>query len=242
METKQSEWNGFKRLDFVFEDRSCILVCPNKATDGNKWMYKTEYFDAFPDVSIKMLERGYYVAYMKNKSRWVHPEDTDARARFCEFMSKEFNLNRQCAIIGMSCGGMQGALFCAKHPQYVAAAYLDAPVMNYLSCPFGLGVGKGENHAEFTKDFGLDLSQMLNYRNHPIDHKDEMVKSGVPILLVCGDSDTIVPFCENGKVLYDYYIEKGASADIKLIIKKGDHHPHGLSDNTPIIEFILEHY
>lgn len=241
MDIQTSAWNGFKRLDFQFEGRDCILICPDKACDGNKWLYKTEYFDAFPAMEIEMLKKGYHVAYMKNKTRMCPETDTDLRPRFCELLSREFGLNSKCVLVGMSCGGMQAVYFTAKYPQYVAAAYLDAPVMNYLSWPFALGVGQDDSSAEFAQNMGLDLSHMLNFRNHPIDQKEKLLKSGVPIMLVSGDSDRTVPFCENGQLLYDYFKEHGGN--IELIIKEGgDHHPHGLPDNTPIIEFIEKYY
>ena len=46
MEIKESLWNNFKRLDFEFEGRNAILICPDEAVEGNKWLYKTEYFGA----------------------------------------------------------------------------------------------------------------------------------------------------------------------------------------------------
>lgn len=241
MEITKSEWNGFKRLDFKFEGRNCILVCPDKAVEGNKWVYKTEYFDAFPNVSIEMLKRGYHVAYMQNKTRMCPPEDTDMRPLFCKMLNREFGLNSKCALIGMSCGGMQAVYFTAKYPEYVACVYLDAPVMNYLSWPFALGEGQNDCSAEFINNMGMNLSQMLNFRNHPIDRKEALLKSGVPVILVAGDSDKTVPFVENGKLLVDFY--KQNSAEIEVIIKPGcDHHPHGLPDNTPIVDFIIKHY
>lgn len=50
----ESVWNSFKRLDFEFNSRSCILICPDNAVNGNKWLYKTEYFGAFPQMEIEM--------------------------------------------------------------------------------------------------------------------------------------------------------------------------------------------
>ena len=52
----ESEWNGFKRLDFEFKNRNAILVCPNIPTQDKKWLYKTEYFGAFPEVEIELLK------------------------------------------------------------------------------------------------------------------------------------------------------------------------------------------
>ena len=156
-------------------------------------------------------------------------------------MSKQFGLSSKCALVGLSCGGMQAVYFASKYPQYVACAYLDAPVMNYLSWPFALGVGQDDSSQEFIDNMGFGLSELINFRNHPIDQKEKMLKSGIPIILVSGDSDKTVPFCENGQLLWDYY--KANNAEIEVIIKPGgDHHPHGLSDNTPIVEFIQKHY
>ena len=241
MNITESIWNGFKRLDFKFGDRDCILVCPETPCDGNKWLYKTEYFDAFPSLEIEMLKRGYHIAHMKNKSRLCPECDTDMRPLFCDFLSKEFGLNPKCALVGMSCGGMQAVYFAAKYPQYVAAAYLDAPVMNYLSWPLATGISENDCTEEFVKNMGLNRSQMINFRNHPIDQKEKLLKSGVPIMLVSGDSDRTVPFCENGQHLYDYFKEHGGN--ITLIIKEGgDHHPHGLPDSTPLVEFVEKYY
>ena len=241
MNIKESIWNGFKRLDFEFNGRGCILVCPEKACEGKKWLYRTEYFDSFPSIDITMLEKGYHLAYMQNTTRLCPESDTDMRPRFCEFLTKEFGLNPKCALVGCSCGGMQAVYFTAKYPQYVACAYLDAPVMNYLSWPFALGMGNSDYSAEFIENMGFGLSELINFRNHPIDQKEKLLKSGVPILLVSGDCDSAVPFCENGQLLYDYF--KANGGNIELIIKQGgDHHPHGLPDNTPIVKFIEKYY
>ena len=40
----------------------------------------------------------------------------------------------------MSCGGMHAVYIAAKYPEYVSLLYLDAPVLNLLSCPCGIGV------------------------------------------------------------------------------------------------------
>lgn len=54
--------------------------------------------------------------------------------------------------------------------------------------------------------------------------------------MVYGDSDDVVPYCENGALLEKYYRENGGV--IFTYGKEGcGHHPHGLEDNTPIIEF-----
>lgn len=215
-----------------------VYICHPKKPNG-KWALKTEYFEAFPEVQNILLEMGYYIAHIKNISRWHHHTDTDARAELCKYMVERFKVSKKCVIIGMSCGGMQGIYFASKYPELVSCMYLDAPVVNLLSCPAGLGKGT-RLYDEFYSHLGMELSELLGYRNHPLDHLPNLVKYNIPIILVSGDSDTVVPYDENGKYINDIYTQNNCI--IKTIIKKGaDHHPHGLSDNSPIVDFILKY-
>ncbi len=242
METTKSLYNGFERLDFKFEDREAILILPEEGTKCGKWLLKTEYFDAFQNFEMEMVKRGWCVAYIKNITRWCLEEDLDLKARFADFLSKEFGLYKKCVPVGMSCGGLIGTKFAAKYPEYVSCLYLDAPVLNLLSCPAGLGEANHEYDfmSEFYNATGITLSQLLSYREHPIDKMHLLLENNIPIMLVVGDSDPVVPYHENGAVLEKYYKENGGC--IEVIIKPGcEHHPHGLDDNTPIIDFVLAH-
>ena len=135
---------------------------------------------------------------------------------------------------------MQSIYFAAKYPEYVSAMYLDAPVINLLSCPAGLGDGTSEMLPEFEKNMGFGLKELLSFRNHPLDNLAPLIKNNIPGILVAGDSDKVVPFDENGALLDKYYKENGGI--IETIVKPGcDHHPHSLEDNTPIIEFVLKY-
>ena len=241
MEYVKSEWNGFERLDFVFEGRSAILVRPKKAIGGNTWLFKTEYFGAFPRFELDMLERGYHVAHVKNTTRWCLQEDTDVKPRFADFLISEFGLNKKCVPVGMSCGGMQAVYFAAKYPEYVAAMYIDAPVLNLVSCPCGVGKATDRLYDEFKRATNKTVEDLINYRNHPIDHVGELIDANIPVFLVCGDSDRTVPYEENGKELARIYRERGGI--IEEILKKDcDHHPHSLEDTTPIRDFVEKYY
>lgn len=233
---------GFECKNFLFEGRQARVIFPEKGRANGKWLLKTEYADAFPGFEIEMLKRGYHVAYVANITRWMKPDDVDVKARFADFLHTELGLSKKCVPVGMSCGGLHAVYFAAKYPGYIAALYLDAPVMNLLSCPAGVG---GENPPdmleEFTSHTGMTVSDLVNYRNHPIDRVPELIRANIPIILVAGDSDSVVPYKLNGKELKRLYDEAGAS--LTLILKEGcDHHPHGLDDCTPIIEFVERHY
>lgn len=230
-------WNGFRRIDFEFEGREAILVFPDNANQEKNWLLKTEYFDAFPNFEVKMVKRGWHLAYIKNVTRWCLDEDLDLKKRFAEYLSAEYGLYSKCVPVGMSCGGMIAVKFAARYPQLVSALYLDAPVMNLLSCPAALGVATVSLWEEFAEHTGTTLSELICYREHPIDRMHILLENNIPVMLVYGDSDEVVPYCENGALLEKYYRDNGGI--ITAIGKAGcGHHPHGLEDNSPIIEFV----
>ena len=134
-------WNGFKAESFTFEDHPATVVFPDKKIDAPSLILKTEYWDAFPLTEIMLLERGHYLAYIKNDNRWGTDPDLDRKARFVEFVTKKYGLSQKCVPVGMSCGGLIAIKFAAKHPRLISCIYVDAPVLNYMSCPCGFGIG-----------------------------------------------------------------------------------------------------
>ena len=234
---EETVWNGYKRMDFLFEGREARIVFPNCPNENKNWLFKTEYFGAFPEFEIEMLGRGWHLAYIRNVTRWCLDEDLELKMRFANYLHTEFGLYPKCVPVGMSCGGMIACKLAAKYPQLVSALYLDAPVMNLLSCPAGVGVAQNILWQEFVDATGITLSQLTYYREHPIDKMPLLLENNIPVFLVYGDCDDIVPYCENGALLETYYRENGGT--VVAIGKQGcGHHPHGLSDNTPIVEFV----
>jgi pimeloyl-ACP methyl ester carboxylesterase len=238
---KEIAWYGFNGLEFDFDGKMAIIIKPN-VKPNNKWLLKTEYFGAFPGLEIELLKRGWHLAFNQNDNRWAEETDLVRKANFVNFVSKEFGLDEKCVPVGMSCGGLYAVKLASMIPQKIQALYLDAPVMNLLSCPFGLGnkTDKGVTGEEYTSCTGRTKSQMLSYRDHPIDKMPILLKHDIPIVLVAGDSDVVVPYEENGQILEQYYKDNGGRIDV--FVKKGcDHHPHGLED-TALLADIIERF
>lgn len=119
--------------------------------------------------------------------------------------------------------------------------YLNAPVVNLLSCPMGFGEGSdiGEGAAQEALDaLGLTRAQMIAYRDHPLDHLPALIANRIPLVLVWGDSDMTVPFSENGLHILRAYGQTDIPA--LFIGKEGcGHHPHGPYEMQPVIDFIV---
>ena len=229
---------------FIFEGQKALVVSPKEGTSIKRLAVKTEYWDAFPETEVALVEKGFYLCYLKNKNRWGVDEDLDRKARFVQFVSEKYGLSQKVVPIGMSCGGLIAIKFAAKYPQLVSCMYLDAPVLNYMSCPCGFGIGTplaGEQGvSEILNALNLTMSELLCYREMPMDQLPQLVKNAIPVVMVAGDADMIVPYEENGILLQQAY--KSAGVPLQVIIKPGcGHHPHGLEDCRPVVDFILSH-
>lgn len=76
-------------------------------------------------------------------------------------------------------------------------------------------------------------------RFNPVDNLAWAAKAKVPLLLVYGDCDPVVPHAENSAVVYDRYTALGGP--VERVVKPGrDHHPHGLADVTPVVRFFTD--
>lgn len=233
-------YHGFKRVDFDFKGREAILVFPDNENRTNKWLFKTEYFDAFPDLEIEMLKRGWHLAYIKNIHRWCCDDDLILKLEFMEFLKNEYKLDEKCVPVGMSCGGMFAIKLAALCPQKIHCLYLDAPVINLLSCPAGMGDSSDILWNEFNEVTGITRSQLLSYREHPLDKISVLIDNNIPVILVYGKKDDVVLYKENGALLESIYKKNGGI--INVICKENcNHHPHGLEDSSVIVNFIISH-
>lgn len=236
-------WRGKYPMErFFFENREAIIVFPGDTDVKRRWALKTEYFAAFQDLEEKFVENGLHLLYIKNSNRWGTDDDLAAKRRFAEMVSGKYGLSEKCILVGMSCGGLHAIKQAAAYPEMTAMVYLDAPVVNLLSCPFGLGA-RGTSIAASAKQealdaLGLDMSGMIAYREHPLDKLEALIRCRIPALLVWGEADTVVPFEENGRYVYEAYRQ----TDIPFLAQSkpgADHHPHGPADMDAAVRFIL---
>jgi hypothetical protein len=99
--------------------------------------------------------------------------------------------------------------------------------------------GAPSSWTDFKKKFGYATDEeAIKTKESPIDQLEPLAKVGVPILMVCGNNDTAVPYEENDAIMEQRYKALGGS--IKVIVEdKG--HSHGMKDPTPVLEFIRKH-
>ena len=103
-----------------------------------------------------------------------------------------------------------------------------------------VGYGRSLHIRKFLKMYGLELGmtedELLNGDGNPCIAVRRLAERKIPMLLICGDADQTVIFTEHGQKLAENF--RAAGGDLEMHVKPGcDHHPHGLADPTPVVEF-----
>ncbi len=244
---QRSEWQGFDRYDFEFAGKPAIVVVPREPRPGRPWAWRGEFFGAFANADVELVARGFHLAYLGVPDLFGSPAAIKAWTAFHEVLTTEYKLARKVALIGLSRGGLYCYNWAAANPDKVACIYADAAVCDFKSWPggkvkgFGRGDGSAAEWEKLLKAYGFRSdAEAVAYRGNPVDSLRPLAEARIPLMHVYGEADTVVPADENTGVVAKRYRELGGS--ITLIARPGvGHHPHGLADPTPIVNFIVEH-
>ena len=240
---ERSTWNGYDRFGFEVDGKPVLVVAPKQAAAGRPWVWHGEFFGHKPAPDVALLGKGFHIVYMRVPNMLGSPRAVQHWDAFYRELTGKYGFAKKAALVGLSRGGLYCYNWAAANPDKVACIYGDAPVCDFKSWPGGKGKGKGSQ-----RDWKLVLecygfkseAEALAYDKNPVDNLERLAKAKVPLLHVYGDADETVPWEENTGLVAERYRKLGGR--ITLIGKKGvGHHPHGLDDPTPIVEFIAEH-
>jgi pimeloyl-ACP methyl ester carboxylesterase len=238
----ESDFHGYRQVDFDFNGRNCKVVCPEVAAPGRPWVWRARFWGHEPQTDVALLREGFHVAYTDVAGLYGNPAAVAIWSKFHAYLTGQKGFSTRPALEAMSRGGLIAYNWAKANPEQVACIYVDAPVCDIKSWPGGLGVGEGseDDWRQCLDAYGLTPETVLEFRGNPIDGLEPMARAGVPVLAVCGAADDVVPMAENTDILAERYRTLGGS--IQVISKAGvGHHPHSLTDPAPIVDFILAH-
>jgi pimeloyl-ACP methyl ester carboxylesterase len=241
---KKSQWSGFDQYSLPCDGKSATIVVPKEPAPGKPWLWRGEFFGAFPSVDLALLAKGWHVVYLNGCSNtFGSPDSMEHWAALYKTLTTEYGFSKKPVMYGMSRGGLYVYNWAAAHPDSVGMIYGDAPVCDIHSWPGGKGKGKGSagDWKAFMQVFHLKTEQeAIEWKQYnPIDILAPIAKAKIPIIHVVGDADDVVPMDENTTVIKTRYEKLGGH--VELIVKHGvGHHPHSLADPTPIVDYILK--
>ena len=232
---RQTTWKGFDRYDFRYKNRETIVVAPRKALIGNPWIWRPAFFGAFPSVDNALLEKGFHVVYYDLTHLYGSPNAVRLGNDFYQYITRTYHLSPKVTLEGFSRGGLFAFNWSAQNTDKVACIYVDAPVCNLLSWP---GKQNEQQWSETLKEWNLTEKEMEHFKGNPTETVQAIAKARIPVIGVCGDSDKVVPYENNMKIVRNILAQ--SSSPVELILKQGvDHHPHSLENPKAVVDFIV---
>ncbi|MDO4575687.1 MAG: GDSL-type esterase/lipase family protein [Planctomycetia bacterium] len=218
--------------EFTLEGRTAKIVVPHKPAAGKPWLFRTVYWRAFPNSEDAMIEKGWAVAFIQTDDRFGTPQDNAQRNALYDLMVKEHGFSPQPVLFGMSYGGLSALRWAIENPEKISGIYVDAPVCNFIDWKDR----RADCWDVVRRDYGMTEETLLNGDGNPIFGCRILAEKKIPMLLICGAADKTVLYEQHGKLLAENFQKAGG--DLVEIVKPDcDHHPHGLDDPAPVVNF-----
>lgn len=242
-EGKIDAWQGYQKHNFTVDGCTCWLVEPKTPLPGNHWLWSMMFPTVYPERTGApvLLAKGYYYAFMSVGDTFGAPAALDHLDAFYKAMTAA-GLRPKAALSGISRGGLYAYNWAARNPDKVSVIYGDAPVCNFMSWPYAHGNPAAAVEWKKLLDvYGFKTNEeAFACPTQPIHEMEPLAKAGIPLISVVGDVDTTVPYLENTALVEKRYKELGGQITV-LHKPTCNHHPHGLDDPTPVVDFILQH-
>ncbi|MDD4026112.1 MAG: alpha/beta fold hydrolase [Kiritimatiellae bacterium] len=228
-------WHGGQRTVFDFQGYDAWVVEPPadvKPIEGKPWTWTMQWRTAFvPRTSVpRMLKTGYHHVSVDTFKEHMDEKGLAVSKAFQDFLVNDLGFAPKARLIGMSWGGFFSIRYAATYPENVAKIYLDAPLLSFDNFKHVPDHWKADMPGQGWKDDP----------RMPVNMAKTIVETGIPILLLYGGADTVVPPQSNCIRFAEAFKAAGGKPDKLKVIARGAyaHHPHGVeeSENT-IVDF-----
>lgn len=235
----------------IGSDKVSVLV-PSQPLPAKAWILAPSLYNmenpAVANIArteLELVKLGFYVVALGPGNTFGAPQAIAKWDGLYREMTETYGLNKKTALIGLSREGLSIARWAAKHPGKVSALYMDKAVCDFKSWPGGkLGLSKGspKDWASLQELYGFAAeADALSFKENPVDLVPKLVADKVAIVYVAGDKDDVVPVSENGARMQADYDKLGGV--FKMIHRESEgHHPHGLQDPFPVLNFLQYRY
>jgi sialidase-1 len=213
---KVSQWKGFEKVEFTFENRNAWYVKPQKAIAGNPWIWRAHFPTWHTDMDSILLARGFHVAYVNTNDMFAHPKAMQVWDDFYDYLVKQKQFAPKVALEGVSRGGLYVYGWAKRNPDKVSCIYAEAPVCDPKSWPGGKGKGLGspKDWEAWLKTFNVTEEEALKFTDIPLNDLAGLASFKVPIVHVVGLQDKHAPVGENSDLLVQNYLKLGGPISV----------------------------
>jgi pimeloyl-ACP methyl ester carboxylesterase len=226
---------------FLVQDRPAFVLLPpeKERRRPQPWILYAPTLPGYPDEHEKwmheqFLAAGVAVAGIDIGESYGSPPGRKLFTALYEELTKERDFAGKPCLLGRSRGGLWVTSWACDHPNQVAAIAGIYPVFDLRTYP---GIVKAAPAYGFTAD---ELEAKLG-ENNPIERVGLLAKAKVPVFIIHGDDDKVVPLKENSAELEARYEAAGAKDAVTLVVAKGQGHNfwEGFFRCPELVEFAI---
>ncbi len=236
---KKDKFYGFDRTQFEFMGCTAWVVEPSvPALKSRPWTWTMQWATAFVPRTpvLHLLRKGWHHVTIDTYKYRMNEKGLEISKAFQEYLVNDLKLAPKASLIGLSWGGFFSTRYAVANPEKVAAIYYDCPLFN-----FGKYAGYNKATAvcrigpwvdSIPKDWSTDPRM-------PVNMATDLAKTGIPVYLIYGGSDSVVEPRENSELFVSRF--RNAGGNIKVVCRGAyGHHPHGVEmDDMTIANFFI---
>jgi alpha-beta hydrolase superfamily lysophospholipase len=228
----------------VFEvaGRTAFLFTPaadaTPPTQPKPWILYAPTLPAYPDAAEQWMHEqftkaGVAVAGIDTGESYGSPAGVvAAEALHAEMVRRGYS--KQPALLGRSRGGLWASAWAIAHPELTAGLGGIYPVYDWRTYP---GLEKA------APAYGLTPAELAAQAAElcPIERIDVAAKAGVPVCIIHGDDDKVVPLGPNSLRLKQTYETAGKGELVQLILARGQGHSfwEGFFRCQELVDFLI---
>jgi pimeloyl-ACP methyl ester carboxylesterase len=227
---------------FIVDGRPAFII-PAKAKARREgrtpWVWYAPTLRGLPDkeeqwLFTRLTEAGIAIAGIDVGESFGSPDGRAGFSALYDELTQRRGFALRPVLLGRSRGGLMTLSWAAENPDKVAAFAGIYPVCNLVSYP-GL--------AKAAPAYGLTATQLETAlaEHNPIDRLAPLARARIPLLMIHGDIDTLVPLEDNSLEVRTRYFALGGQC--RVIIARGQGHNRwaGFFQNEEVTDFVIEH-
>ena len=209
------------------------------AANGRPWILYGPTLPAYPDEAERWMHEaftaaGVAVAGVDTGESYGSPTGVAAAEALHTEMVRRGYAEKP-ALLGRSRGGLWAAAWAIAHPEQTAGLGGIYPVYDWRTYP-GL--------AKAAAAYGLSPEQLAGQADRlcPIERIGVLAEANIPVCIIHGDDDTVVPLEPNSARLKRRYEAAGKGGLVELIVAENQGHSfwEGFFHCQQLVDFLIE--
>ena len=226
---------------FAIEGHKAFVYAAPKPAKGKPWVWYAPTLKGVSLVGRKLyfeglMRAGIGVAGFDLGEVRGAPGSTAKFSLFYEEMARR-GWSPKPILLGQSRGGMMMLAWAMRNPDKVRAFVGIYPVCNLASWP--LKNSKAATLADFAMPEDKLVAQLSQF--NPVDNLQGLLANKVPMFVVHGDSDVVVPYDDNTRVLKERYEAGGGQITVKIIPGEGHKVSPSFFECQELVDFVIAH-